>query len=424
MRRTTVAVLVALAAASRPQAAEDAKRPVLVTVDDLPISSARLHPADDERERITRGLLAALGKHGIRAVGLVTWRNVRDDAGRRLLDLWLDSGHELGNHTYGHLDLSEVGASAWIADAQRGRKSLAAHLARRGLALRFFRFPFLTEGGSTEQLDEARAWLARTAQRSLPVTIDDQDWSFEAPWVEARGAGGRSARSGVAEDYQASLRLAVLRQEKLGDRLLGRTTPQILLLHATEVGAAQWDRLFSWLEETGHRFATADEVLADPAFAEPPRFVASFGCGLWDRIDHLREVDAARDEILALLHDQAAAWSRGDLDAFVSVYDDDAMFVSPSGLVRGRREVLERYRKRYPDAAAMGSLTLEILDVRPTWGREVTPNGDALPGRVHGVVVVARWTLAYPEKPKSSGLTMLALERARDGWRIARDASM
>ena len=34
-----------------------------------------------------------------------------------------------------------------------------------------------------------RAYLAASGQRNAHVTIDDQDWSFEEPWVAARRAG-------------------------------------------------------------------------------------------------------------------------------------------------------------------------------------------------------------------------------------------
>jgi ketosteroid isomerase-like protein len=37
-------------------------------------------------------------------------------------------------------------------------------------------------------------------------------------------------------------------------------------------------------------------------------------------------------EVLALLERQSGAWSRGDLDAFCSVYADDAVFLSPRSL--------------------------------------------------------------------------------------------
>lgn len=114
-------------------------------------------------------------------------------------------------------------------------------------------------------------------------------------------------------------------------------------------------------------------------------------------------------EVLALLERQAAAWSRGDLDAFCSIYADDAVFVSPSGVTRGRAEVLARYKKKYPTAAAMGKLTLSPVDVRET---------------AEAVSVAAKWTLEYPDKPAATGHTVVVFRRAQNQWRIVHDASM
>ena len=44
-----------------------------------------------------------------------------------------------------------------------------------------------------------------------------------------------------------------------------------------------------------------------------------------------------------LLETQAAAWNRGDLEAFCSVYAEDALFLTAFGLTKGRAEVLARY---------------------------------------------------------------------------------
>ncbi len=421
---TLLAALAAVAAPPSPGTAAMPQRPLLVTVDDLPISSARLHPDAAERERITRDLLATLAKHRIRAVGFVTWRNVRDAADRRLLERWLDAGHELGHHSYGHPDYTRTEPEAYLADIEKGRAGLAAFLAEHGRVPRFFRYPMLREGNTPDKVARMRGYLAESGQRALPVTLDNLDVSFEAPWVLAARQDRGADLPGIAEDYQAALRIFVRHHERRGDELYARTTPQVLLLHATEVGAAQWDRLFSWLEATGHRFADADEVLADPAFSDPPSLAARYGFGLWDRVHHEREAADARSAVTGLLDRQAEAWSRGDLETFCSVYADDTLFVSPTGVTRGRREVLDRYRKRYPDPAAMGRLTLEVLDLRPSWGTEVSLLGDAVPGSVHAVSVTARWTLVHADRPKLEGFTLLVLERGADGWRIVRDASM
>jgi len=429
MKGTAVGVAAAALLLSPPAArAQDfptptGTHPLLVTVDDLPLGSNRLHPDPAERERITRGLLAALRKHGIHAVGLVTWRNVETPAGEGLLDLWLQEGHELGNHTFAHLDYSRTPVDEYLADVEKGRATLAAFLAARGRTLRFFRFPFLREGDTEEKLARMRAWLAATGQRNLPVTIDDQDWSFEEPWVTARRAGDERAQARLGEDYQHALRLEALSATAEGDALFGRPTPQVILLHGNEVNTAQWDALFTWLEGRGFRFAGADEVMADPAFAEPQAFVGRYGGSLWQRIRHTRRVDDARAGIEALLARQAADWSRGDLAAFCAAYEEDAVFVSPKGIARGRAELLARYRKSYPDAKAMGTLKLEVQELRPLWGPEVTALGDATPGAVHAAAVVGKWTLVRAGQPDATGLTSLVLRRVGGEWRIAQDTS-
>lgn len=122
-------------------------------------------------------------------------------------------------------------------------------------------------------------------------------------------------------------------------------------------------------------------------------------------------------QVAALLRTQAEAWSRGDLEAFTSVYAEDAAFLSPSGLTRGRREVLARYRKRYPDAAAMGKLTLEVIETRVfPWGKGAA-----------GASVAARWRLEYPgqaDRKTAEGLTLIVLRRTAKSWEIVQDASM
>jgi peptidoglycan/xylan/chitin deacetylase (PgdA/CDA1 family)/ketosteroid isomerase-like protein len=398
-------------------------RPLLVTVDDLPVAG-RLHGSQAERRQITDGLLAALSRHHVPAVGLVTWSNVHDAADLGLLDAWLEAGHELGSHSDAHLSLTASELGTWLDDVERGRSQLEAFLKARGRSLRFFRFPFLREGDTETKLDAARAWLAERGLRNLTVTIDDQDWSFEQRWVEARRSGDASALASVSEDYLASLRLSVRHHEEHGDALLDRTLPQIMLLHANAVGADNWDALFTWLEKSGHRFATADEVLADPVFGALPRVLATHGYGLWDRLAVVERERTAREQVVRLLEQQSAAWTRGDLEAFCSAYAEDATFVSPSGLVHGRRQVLERYRRRYPGREAMGALSLEVLELRVARGTEVSLLGDAVPSRVHSVSIVARWKLTHPGREDATGLTLLVLRPHGDGWEIVQDASI
>jgi len=137
------------------------------------------------------------------------------------------------------------------------------------------------------------------------------------------------------------------------------------------------------------------------------------------------------EELQALLREQAAAWSRGDLDAFCSVYADDALFITQTGTTRGRQAVLDRYRKRYPDRAAMGTLSLEPIEVRLIGGESASASCGPLleavresGSAVAGASVAARWKLSYPDKQPAEGLTLLVFHRRDGRWWIVQDASM
>ena len=120
----------------------------------------------------------------------------------------------------------------------------------------------------------------------------------------------------------------------------------------------------------------------------------------------------AKKEALAVLTAQAADWTAGKLESFCAVYAEDAVFVSPKGVTRGRAEILSRYKKRYgTDKSSMGALRFDIVDVR------TAPAQDS-------AMVVLKWHLSWKDKPDSSGHSLVTLLKVDDGWRIAQDASM
>lgn len=129
----------------------------------------------------------------------------------------------------------------------------------------------------------------------------------------------------------------------------------------------------------------------------------------------------AEEAVKAVLATQSAAWNRGDLEAFTAVYAEDASFLSPNGITHGRHQVLERYRLRYPDKKAMGTLTLEAQETR------VFSTGAGKSCAVQGVSVAAHWRLAYPDQPEkktAEGSTLLVLRPRGGSWEIVQDASM
>jgi ketosteroid isomerase-like protein len=82
------------------------------------------------------------------------------------------------------------------------------------------------------------------------------------------------------------------------------------------------------------------------------------------------------------------------------------MFVSAKGVTRGWREVLERYRRAYPDQKAMGRLSFSNLEIHVLCADAAYAIGEFHLQR---------------EKDQPSGVFTLSFKKFQEGWRIIAD---
>ena len=70
--------------------------------------------------------------------------------------------------------------------------------------------------------------------------------------------------------------------------------------------------------------------------------------------------------IRGILNEQTSAWNRGDIEGFMDGYwkNDSLMFIGKSGITYGWTNTLNNYKKGYPDMAAMGKLSFNIISVK------------------------------------------------------------
>ena len=111
-------------------------------------------------------------------------------------------------------------------------------------------------------------------------------------------------------------------------------------------------------------------------------------------------------QVRAALDSQQVAWNRGDIDAFTTTYDRDAVFVSGDDITRGAHTILERYKKKYSDRAKMGTLTFADL--------EITALSE------NAAVVLGRWSLKRASDEPHGRFTLI-FRKTPDGWRIVHD---
>jgi len=114
-------------------------------------------------------------------------------------------------------------------------------------------------------------------------------------------------------------------------------------------------------------------------------------------------------EVRAVLEEQAKAWNAGKLERFMDTYwdSDELTFFSGDVVNRGRKAVLERYRKRYQARGQeMGRLTFSELEVSVLSADRALARG--------------RWRVVK-SKETLGGLFTLVLRKFPEGWKIVHD---
>jgi ketosteroid isomerase-like protein len=115
-----------------------------------------------------------------------------------------------------------------------------------------------------------------------------------------------------------------------------------------------------------------------------------------------------RSAITKILETQQNNWNQGNVDAFLDGYwhSPDLTFSGSGGIARGWDGVLARYKKNYPDRAAMGQLDFSGLEFH-FLGQDAA-------------LVLGHWHLSRAQGD-IGGVFSLVWQRFPEGWRIIHD---
>jgi len=123
------------------------------------------------------------------------------------------------------------------------------------------------------------------------------------------------------------------------------------------------------------------------------------------------QTDKSAVAIRKIMDDQAAAWNRGDLDAFMSIgywRSDKLKFVSGDRITYGWQQTLDNYKKTYATKDLMGKLDFSEREI------EVESKLAAF--------VTGSWHVKG-DKDDPKGKFTLLLRKFNEGWRIVADHS-
>ena len=122
------------------------------------------------------------------------------------------------------------------------------------------------------------------------------------------------------------------------------------------------------------------------------------------------DAGAVRTSIVGSMQDSAVAWSKGDLDGFMSGYENsaDTTYVTGSKVVIGYDAIRAMYRARFGAGRDMGLLSMTMSSVR-SLGADYA-------------IGLGRYALRRPGLTQPlSGVYTLVFHRTDQGWKIVSD---
>lgn len=249
---------------------QQGQREVAITFDDLPAPQGSL----ETMRYISTNLLRSIKANNVPAIGFVNEGKLyvggKADARRvALLEMWLNAGLELGNHTFSHVSIDETPLAAYKEDVIRGEVVTRRLLAERGMKLRYFRHTQLRTGPTLEYKRELDKFLAERGYVIAPITIDNSENVFAVVYARAKHRGDGETMKRVADAYIRHMEEIFAFFEKLSVDSLRYEVKQTLLLHANELNADYFDDLVRMMKDRGYKFISLEEALKDQAYKLP-----------------------------------------------------------------------------------------------------------------------------------------------------------
>ncbi len=233
-------------------------REIAITIDDLPLVGSKMNtPGNQQRstERFMR-MVQVLSDNKVPATGFVIGGAI-EKGQWEFLEQFRSAGLSIGNHTYSHKSLNQIGADAYIADIARADKVLSPLLTEP----KYFRYPYLAEGNQQSK-PKVLDYLAANNYTVAPVTIDSKDFRFNEQLYHVPYRSRESYIGKMKGRYLEYIWQQTLRAEK---RANGQPVRQILLIHANLLNSYLLNDVIQMYKQNGYKFITLTQALENPA---------------------------------------------------------------------------------------------------------------------------------------------------------------
>jgi len=231
----------------------------------------RMENPPKDADATARLLIEKLKAHRVPAIGFVHGQMISD--GEKLYPVraeivrtWRDAGFEIGIGGYKHIWFHDTPFDEYVANAEKNETITKKILAEKNLPLRYFSYPFLNNGKTTEDKNRFENWLTTRGLSSVKYTFDNQEWMYSFAYDAARKDNDINTMKEIRAEYFDYMTKMLEHYEAYSQEMFGRNIAQTLVLTPSRLVTDTADEFFGMLEKRGYKFVSMDEAQSDEAY--------------------------------------------------------------------------------------------------------------------------------------------------------------
>ena len=238
-------------------------------------------------QEINQRILDALAKRKIKAVLFVCGKRVDSAEGQSLVAAWDRAGHDIGNHSYSHLDFnasSDVSSgSAAVTLAEFEADALKNEPLIRSCShfVRLFRYPYFKEGDTVEKRDGMRSFLRQHSYRAGRATIDASDWAISGRLEKREKENSQADVTAYRGFFLQHIWERAQFYDSLARRVLNHPVRHTVLLHHNALNALFLDPLIAMFVANGWKPVDGQWAYSDPVYDLEPHILPAGESLVW-----------------------------------------------------------------------------------------------------------------------------------------------
>ena len=246
---------------------------VAITIDDIP--NVHVYKQQD----FSSSLLNQIDDQKLPVAIFINERNVHlnefEKQNREGLVKWLKNKNITpGNHSYSHMNYSDVTFAAFKEDVLKGVTITNETLKKNP---KYFRFPYNSMGNDSAAHSQVKALIKELGYTNAPFTIESEDWDFNSNYEVALKNNDAEKAQQIAESYLTYTLQLFEHFEKLSKELYGRNIKHIYLCHDNQLNTDHLMELIKRLKHNGYSFISLEEALKDKVYQSKEYYTGRFG---------------------------------------------------------------------------------------------------------------------------------------------------